>query len=131
MTTAAAQLVDALGAGIAARDAERIRTLYADNIRVWHGATGVAQTKDENIGLLTAVFGVTSSLEYRDIVRHEFDGGLVQQHRLCGTFADGTPMPDLYACLIFEVADGKITKIDEYFDSAQFTELAARLGMTA
>ena len=129
MSNEAAALVDALGEAIGARDAERIRALYADDIRVWHGATGVAQNKDENVGLLAAVFGVTSALEYRDIVRHEIPGGLVQQHRLCGTFADGTAMPDLYACLVIMVSDGKITRIDEYFDSAQFAELGARLGM--
>jgi ketosteroid isomerase-like protein len=118
---------DALGAAIHARDADAIRAIYADDIVVWHGSTGQAQSKDENAGLLGGVFQITSALEYVDIKRHLIDGGIVQQHRLVGRFDDGQPMPDLNACLVIKVRGGRIIGIEEYFDSATYDEVWRRL----
>lgn len=127
MTTEANALVDALGKAIKDRDVDQIRSLYAEDIVVWHGSTNVEQSKEENAGLLAAVFAITSELSYQDIVRHDIADGVVQQHRLAGKFTDGKPIPDLLACLVIKTANGKITRIDEYFDSAAFGEMGARL----
>ena len=118
MSEEANNAADALGAAISARDADAIRSIYADDIVVWHASTGAAQTKEENAGLLAAVFSITSRLEYHDVRRHTIDGGLVQQHRLVGAFSDGRAMPDLHACLVIKVRGKLITRIDEYFDGA-------------
>jgi ketosteroid isomerase-like protein len=67
---------NALGAAIHGRDVAAIRSLYADDIIVWHGSTNQAQTKDENSNLLAAVFSITSRLEYVDVRRHAIEGGL-------------------------------------------------------
>jgi ketosteroid isomerase-like protein len=127
----ATKLADALGAAIHARDVVAIRKIYADEIVVWHGSTGQAQTKDKNAELLAAVFKVASRLEYVDIRRHVIDGGIVQQHRLIGRFADGRSMPDLNACLVIKVRDGKIIRIDEYFDGATYAEVWTLLATAA
>jgi ketosteroid isomerase-like protein len=123
----AVRAADALGAAIHARDVEAIRAIYADDIVVWHGSTGQAQSKDENAGLLGGVFQITSALEYVDIKRHLIDGGIVQQHCLVGQFDDGRPLPDLNACLVIKVRDGRIIGIDEYFDGATYDEVWKRL----
>lgn len=120
-----------MGAAINARDADAIRAIYADDIVVWHGSTGQAQSKAENAGMLGGVFQITSALEYVDIKRHAIDGGIVQQHRLVGTFADGKAMPDLNACLVIKVSRGKITSIEEYFDGGTYAEVWERLGALA
>ncbi len=127
MSQEAREIADKLGAAIAGRDADAVRSLYDDDIVVWHAMTNAGQSKDENVGLLTGVFAVSSQLEYKDIRRHDIEGGVVQQHRLTGTFDDGKPMPDLHACLVIKVADGKITRIDEYFDSPAFAAVWERL----
>jgi ketosteroid isomerase-like protein len=119
--------VEALGAAIGNRDADAVRALYSDDVVVWHGSTGVGQSKAENTGFLAAVFAVTLSLEYVDIRRHSIAGGVLQQHTLVGTFDDGTPLPPLHVCMVMKVADDKITRIDEYFDGTSFAALAARL----
>jgi limonene-1,2-epoxide hydrolase len=131
MSDEAVKAADALGAAIHARDSEAIRAIYADDIVVWHGSTNQAQTKDENAGLLAGVFQITSALEYVDIKRHVIDGGIVQQHRLVGTFDDGKEMPGLNACLVIKVAGGLITAIDEYFDGATYAEVWERLAALA
>lgn len=129
MQNEAFKMADALCAAIHARDANAIRAIYADDIVVWHGSTGKAQTKEENAGFLAAVFRIASSLTYVDIKRHVIDGGVVQQHRLVGVFDNGKPMPDLHACLVIKVKDGKITRIEEYFDGSIYAEVWARLAV--
>ena len=47
-----------------------------------------------------------------------FDGGFVQQHELRGVRQDGVAVR-LAACIVCAVEDGRITRLDEYFDSAQ------------
>jgi ketosteroid isomerase-like protein len=118
---------DALGAAIHGRDVAAIRSLYADDIIVWHGSTNQSQTKDENSNLLAAVFSITSRLEYVDVRRHAIEGGIVQQHRLVGAFDNGRPMPDLNACLVIKVRNAKIVSIDEYFDGSIYAEIWARV----
>jgi ketosteroid isomerase-like protein len=127
MSTEANTAADALGAAIKARSTAQFDSLYADDIIVWHGSTGKGMGKKENIGLLAGVFQLTSALEYRNVRRHPIDGGVVQQHQLCGTFADGKPLPTLEACLVIKVRDGQITRIDEYFDGSTFSEVWTRL----
>lgn len=131
MKNEANEAADALGAAIHARDAAAIRAIYSDDAVVWHASTGTSQTKEENVAMLAAVFSITSRLEYCDVRRHMIDGGLVQQHRLVGIFEDGQPMPDLHACLVIKVQDGLITRIDEYFDGATYTEVWERLAALA
>jgi limonene-1,2-epoxide hydrolase len=126
-TSEAEFAANALGAAIHSRDVEAIRAIYADGIRVWHGSTNQSQTKEENSNLLAAVFSITSQLEYVDIKRHKIEGGIVQQHRLVGIFDNGRPMPDLNACLVIKVKDGKIVSIDEYFDGSIYAEVWERI----
>lgn len=127
MSDEAIKAAEALGAAISARDAAAIRAIYADDIIVWHASTGIAQSKDENAGLLAALFSITSYLEYCDVRRHPIEGGVVQQHRLVGRFANGRAMPALNACLVIQVRGDLIARIDEYFDGATYAEVWARL----
>jgi ketosteroid isomerase-like protein len=123
MNDDARTLADALGAAIEARNVDRLRDIYGDNIEIWHANTNAVQTKDANLGFLAAIFAITSELGYRDIRRYDIDGGVVQQHRLVGRLKDGKRLPDLHACMVIKVASGKIARIEEYFDSATYAEV--------
>lgn len=127
MSTDAIKAADALGAAIKARSVERVREIYADDVVVWHGATGTSANKADNTALLGGVFQLTSALEYQNIRRHLIEGGVVQQHRLVGAFADGRPLPPLEACMVIKVRNGLITRIDEYFDGQTFAEVWEKL----
>jgi limonene-1,2-epoxide hydrolase len=130
MNSNARALADALGAAIQARNAEQIRAIYAAGVKIWHANTNAAQTGEENANFLARIFAITSELSYRDVRRYDIDGGVVQQHRLTGKFKDGKPLPDLHACMVIKVAEGKIVSIEEYFDSATFAEVWQRLAAT-
>jgi ketosteroid isomerase-like protein len=127
MSNEAILAADALGAAIKARSAEQVRAIYADDIVVWHGSTGQSMGKDENAGLLAGVFKLTRRMEYINIRRDSIENGVVEQHQLVATFADGTEVPTLEVCLILKVRDGLITRIEEYFDGQTYAEVWRRL----
>jgi len=57
----------------------------------------------------------TVSRECRAVRRFTIGGGFVQQHDLHLVFDDGRTA-DLPACVVVEVSNGVITRIDEYLD---------------
>jgi limonene-1,2-epoxide hydrolase len=119
--------VDTLGTAIGTRDADLLQKIYADDITVWHGATDGAMGKAENIAMLSALFKITSSLEYINIKRYDIEDGVVQQHRLVGKFDDGTDMPGLNACLVIKVKDDQIISVEEYFDAQTYADVWPRI----
>jgi ketosteroid isomerase-like protein len=103
-------------AAIEAGDGEGVAAMYAHDAVVWHSNDGVEQTREQNLRVLDWLVRHTTSREYRAIRRHEIDGGFVQQHELHVELPDGRTA-DLPACIVAQVSDGRITRIDEYIDS--------------
>ena len=131
MSEEAYRVADALAAAIAARDVEALRRVYADDIEVWHSPTNLIQTKEENCGLLDALFKITSRLSYDEVRRHPIEGGLVEQHVLTGAFTDGQPLPGLQVSTYIYVRGNQISRIEEYFDSNTFAPVWERLAAAA
>jgi ketosteroid isomerase-like protein len=114
----AARLIAAIIAG----DIEAVRNIYAPNAVIWHNHDGREQSVAENLRTLEWVMKHISNLRYEDIRRHRTETGFVQQHVLRGTARNGHEI-NIPACLVCTVADGRITRLDEYFDSAHLTAL--------
>jgi ketosteroid isomerase-like protein len=127
MSEAYFKTADALGAAIKARSADLVSAVYDDDIVVWHASTRTSAGKAENVGLLAALFKITSSLEYTNVRRHAIEGGVLEQHQLVGTFADGTPMPILEIAIVLKIRNGLITHVEEYFDGQTYAEVWARI----
>lgn len=102
-------------------------SIYTDDAVIWHGSTNVTQTKAENAGFLGKIFELVDSLYYVDIKRLPTPEGFVQYHGVTGVFKDGTPVPTLQACIVATVTDGKISRLNEWFDPAQFQTVWDRL----
>ena len=95
---------------------------YHPDVVVWHNHDRQTQTRAENLATLRQFVGATTTRRYTEIRRQRIDGGnnsdgVVQQHVLLATLHDGRVI-ELAACLICDVADGRITRLDEYFDAA-------------
>ena len=120
MTTAdsALEVAQRLIASIEAGDVDAARGCFADNIVVWHNNDGIEQTHDESLRTLTWVIHNVSDRRYEEIRRQETATGFVQQHVLRGTTRSGKVL-ELPACIVCTVEEGKITRMDEYLDSAQ------------
>ena len=104
-------------------DVDAVRATYAPGAVIWHNFDEVEQNVEDNLRVLGWMSGAFTERRYEVVFRKEWDDGFVQQHVLHLTKKDGTTIA-LPACIVAKCADGKITRIDEYLDSAQAARLA-------
>ena len=105
-------------------DVETVRASYAPDAKIWHNNDGVEQTVDQNMKVLGWFMRKIPDRHYRVLRVEALTDGFLQQHVLEATLPDGTKwaMP---ACVVVKMQDGKITRLDEYLDSAQAAALSA------
>ena len=103
-------------------DVEAVRACYAPDAKIWHNNDGIEQTVDQNLRVLKWMMRVLPERNYRVIRLEALPDGFLQQHVLEATLPDGQKWT-LDACVICRVADGVITRLDEYLDSAQTNAL--------
>ena len=116
------ELCEQLFAAIMAGDTEAVRGIYAADAVIWHNNDGVEQTPEENLRVLRWVIRNVKDLLYEEIRRHETAEGFVQQHVLRGVAPNGTAL-EIPACVVCTVRDGRVTRLEEYEDSAQLAAL--------
>lgn len=119
------RILDAVERG----DVNAVAACYAPGAKIWHNFDELEQTVDENLALLGALVGVLSERKYTVRGRYDIPGGIIQMHTLDGVLPDGSKF-HLPACMVFRVGGGRITRIDEYFDSAHFAPLLKFLSAT-
>lgn len=98
-------------------DIDAVYDCYHPDARIWHNTDGVEQTRDENAQTLRGFVARMSERTYANRRLRVFDRGFVHQHDLKALRADGAWVT-LPACIVCEVTEGKIVRLDEYFDSA-------------
>ncbi len=103
-------------------DIDTLVACYAPDARIWHNTDGAEQTPAENARTLQGFVRAIAHRRYINRRLDVFDGGFVHRHDLEAVGADSVPRR-LPACIVCQVTDGKITRLDEYFDSAQVAEL--------
>jgi len=118
-------VADQLFAAIEAGDIERVRALYAPGVAVWHNHDGATQSADDNLRVLGWMTTHLPGTRYTEVRRAVTESGFVQQHVLVATNRAGD-MVSVPACIVADVADGRITRLDEYLDSAHVAQLMAK-----
>lgn len=116
-------IADRLISAIEAGDREALGALYADDVVIWHNTDQVEMTKEENLASLDALTAMTTARRYSDIRRHLIDGGFVQQHVLNLDWGSGSGA--LPGCVVVQLRDGLISRIDEYLDGATIASFGA------
>lgn len=126
MTTALSPLevADRLFAAIQGGDVEGVRAVYAPDVQVWHNFDMVSQTAEENLRVLAWMVRKVKDLRYEDVRRWEIAGGFAQQHVLRGIAPNGKTI-EVPAAMFCTVVDGRITRLEEYLDTAQTAVLRA------
>lgn len=114
----AARFIDAVAAG----DLDTVRSIYAPDAVIWHNNDRRETTVEENLQVLGWMAAKVSGKSYDDVRRQETDNGYVQQHVLRGTAPNGEPF-EVEACLVVQVRDGRIVRLEEYLDTAQIQPL--------
>jgi ketosteroid isomerase-like protein len=116
------EVADKFFAAILRADLEAVRAIYAPDARIWHNHDRVTQDVTANLAVLAWVVKNVAGLRYEEIRREATPTGFVQQHVLRGTVPSGKAI-EIPACIVCTVAGGRITRLDEYLDSAQIAAL--------
>lgn len=114
----AERFFDAIEAG----DIEAMRATFAPDAEIWHNTDELIVTRDQTATTLTGMVARIKDREYADRQLTVFPGGFVQQHVLKGKRVHDDGTVRLPCAIICRVVDGKITRLDEYFDSARVAE---------
>jgi ketosteroid isomerase-like protein len=118
MTHDVADLAKRFIEAIEAGDIAAVADCYADDAVIWHNTDRLETSKAENLQTLADFVKQVPVRRYEDRRLAVTADGFVQQHRLSCPRRDGSPR-ELDAVLVCRVRDGRITRLDEYFDSAQ------------
>ena len=116
-------LASRLFATVAAGDIEAVRGMYAPGAVIWLNASGT-QTVEENLALLAQAARLIEGFRYEDVRRQITADGFIEQHVLCGRTAGGTELR-VPSCIVCTVHEGRITRLEEYLDSAHLAPLFA------
>jgi ketosteroid isomerase-like protein len=113
----ALEVADRFFAAAEAGDIATIEALYAPDAQIWHNTDGVVQSREQNLQTLGWITTNLSDIRYTKVRRSATDDGFVQQHVFEATNRAGQRI-EVPACVVATVRDGRITRIDEYLDSA-------------
>lgn len=113
------ELATRLFEAVERRDFNAALSIYAPDAVIWDNVDRKERSPKENLVMVEAGAQVIKDFRYEEIRQTAFPGGFVRQHVARGTTAGGD-MVEIAGCYVGEVAGGRITRIDEYWDSAQF-----------
>jgi uncharacterized protein len=112
---------------IEASDVETLREIYHPDCIIWHSSDplekrSTGQGVAENLHALATLQDRVIGATFEVLQREATETGFLQQHILRGSMPNGEPfiMPTSMICVVEE---GRITRLDEYFDSAASVRL--------
>jgi ketosteroid isomerase-like protein len=114
----ARRFFDAIEAG----DIETMRNSFAPEAEIWHNTDELIVTRDQTAQTLTGMVARIKDRKYADRQLTAFPGGFVQQHVLTGVRVHDDVAVRLPCAIVCKVENGRITRLDEYFDSAHVAE---------
>jgi ketosteroid isomerase-like protein len=96
-----------------------LRRIMSDDCIVWHNVFLEDTTRDENLAAYPNSYQGQRRRTYDDRTIDAFEDGFVIQYSLGGVMHNGHrgSMP---ICIVGRCSNGKITRIDEYMDTARF-----------
>jgi ketosteroid isomerase-like protein len=107
---------------VSSGDLDAVRAMYAPDAVIWHNNDGLEQTAEQNMRILRWATSAIASFRYEDVKRKATPDGFIEEHVMRGTAPNGTELR-VPTCLVCTVRDGRITRVNEYFDSAQIAAL--------
>lgn len=102
---------------VSSGDIEAVRSIYRDDIQVWHNWDDRAQDKEENLATLASIPHRYDTFEYIDVRRTVLADGFLRQHTIEAT--RNGKSAHVPAILRVYVDAGRIYRIEEYFDRGQ------------
>ena len=118
-------LAERFVAAIESGDIAGVQACYASDAKIWHNFDNLDQSVADNLKVLGWMAGVLENRKYNILRRVVIPGGYLQQHVLTGRIVKTGTDFAMPACLVVQVADGQITRLEEYLDVAQAAALRA------
>ena len=103
-------------------DIAAMQASFAPGAQIWHNTDELIVTPEQTAQTLTGMVTRIKDHKYANRRLATFPGGFVQQHVLEGVRVHDNGPVRLPCAIVCQVADGKITRLDEYFDSAHVAE---------
>lgn len=122
-TTAMTDISDRFFAAAGAQDLDAVRALYADDARIWHNWADDEQDVDENLATLGSLPQRYDTFAYDAVRTVALADGFLRQHDI--VVARGDRSARVPAILRGYVVEGRITRIEEYFDLGQLAAVRA------
>lgn len=117
------ELIDGFDRGITGEPDAMVAT-FAPGAVVWHNYDRKVVDAVENMGSVGMLTQIVRDMSMEHLRIEEFPGGFLYQFALHGTvIASGKPF-EMHNVVIASVADGRITRIDEYVDPSVGAQLA-------
>lgn len=110
-------------AAVAGGDGDGLRTVYHPSVAVWHTFDRAEQDRERNIRTLLWMFRHVRGLRYEDIRVTVTEDGFVQQH----VMRADEPSFEAPCMLRAWCDDNRITRLEEYVDSAHTTPLTEHI----
>ena len=108
-------LADRFFTSVEQQDFQMFRTTFDASAVIWHNMDRTEKVLVTFVDVLEDVRAKASSWKYVLIRHRDFSDGFVRQNRLVGTTRAGKPF-DFATCVIGIVRDGRLTRVDEYYD---------------
>lgn len=118
ITAIAQKLFDALETG----DVATLKSLYAPQAVIWVNTAQREIAARDVAAFMPLMVRKMPDRCYSNRRITAFEGGFIHRHRLTGTRKDGARVA-AECCAIVHIADGKVTRIDEYVDGRQLDAL--------
>ncbi len=115
-------LAERLFSAVERGDLDALREVYAPDAEIWHNTDQQVQTVEQNLRTIAWIAANVKDFRYEDINRQATGTGFIEQHMTRGTGPSGQEF-SIPACIVCTVADGRITRLDEYLDSAHVSAL--------
>ena len=107
------------------RRIDLLAEIYAPDCIIWHNVFGRDTTGAENLATLRDGYALLRRRSYDDRTIDTFESGFVVRYSVNVVAHDGR-RTSLFACVVAQCKDGRITRIDEYMDSSKFAAWVGR-----
>lgn len=95
---------------------------FTPDAAIWHNTDEKIVSPADTAKTLTGMVARIKERRYANRRLHVFPGGFVQQHELTGKRVHDDVAVKLPCAIVCAVENGKITRLDEYFDSAHVAQ---------
>jgi ketosteroid isomerase-like protein len=103
-------------------DIATVRDCFAPDARIWHNTDEITVSAEHTLKVLSGLIARIGDRRYADRRLTIVPEGFWQQHVLTGVRVSDEVRVRLPCAIFCRITNGKITHIDEYFDSAHVAQ---------